>query len=536
MNSLKCDHKTVFDITMSVADKCSQLVEICGKKQEAFNFFDPYFCGIKQNNFLAVPLIFLILAILFKFICTAVEEYLAPCIVYLSEYLKLSDALSGVTLLAFANGAGDVLTALVASDSTEGISYNIGSLYGAGLFVLTYVVAMTIFYSPKKVVVDKSILYRDVLYYIFATLLTLAFAAYKKITWFTSVVMLLIYLLLVITVLIQDRLEQKEKEKQKQETIKEEKDTENSDFLIDKKQPQSDQDKSKLKINIKQKIAQLRNLLVPYIGYMKNKKKIRQEDHENFLIKAIDVIDWPFYWLRKLTIPPNDEHYDHNYLIIWPFLGLFFIALNFIKPSLYYLALIPLALGLSYLFYKYKPESKHDLPSYFIWIDLLGIFLAVLWTKLCCGLLVDLLTFVGVLTKLSSTYLGLTVIAIGNALPDGLTTIAIAKKGQAVMGLTGGIAGQLFGLLIGFGSSMLKKTIKEGEQVFDLFNPDKISENLLDLVVIAVAGLTLIFIFFYGILNNLHFDKKMAVILLIIYIMFLLISTIFAIYQAITGE
>ena len=28
---------------------------------------------------------------------------------------------------------------------------------------------------------------------------------------------------------------------------------------------------------------------------------------------------------------------------------------------------------------------------------------------------------------ISSTYLGLTVLAIGNALPDGLTTIAIAK-------------------------------------------------------------------------------------------------------------
>lgn len=38
-----------------------------------------------------------------------------------------------------------------------------------------------------------------------------------------------------------------------------------------------------------------------------------------------------------------------------------------------------------------------------------------------------MLSFVGKLTGLSSTYLGLTVIAVGNALPDGLTTIAIAK-------------------------------------------------------------------------------------------------------------
>jgi Ca2+/Na+ antiporter len=43
----------------------------------------------------------------------------------------------------------------------------------------------------------------------------------------------------------------------------------------------------------------------------------------------------------------------------------------------------------------------------------------------------------GMLSKLNSTYLGLTVIAVGNALPDGVTTIALAKQGYAMMGMTG---------------------------------------------------------------------------------------------------
>jgi sodium/potassium/calcium exchanger 6 len=64
-----------------------------------------------------------------------VEEYLAPAISYISEWLNLSEALAAVTLLALANGAGDVITALVASGSSDGLSYNIGSIYGAG-FVL----------------------------------------------------------------------------------------------------------------------------------------------------------------------------------------------------------------------------------------------------------------------------------------------------------------------------------------------------------------------------------------------------------------
>lgn len=63
------------------------------------------------------------------------------------------------------------------------------------------------------------------------------------------------------------------------------------------------------------------------------------------------------------------------------------------------------------------------------------------------GILIDLLNFVGknvglieflgILTNLSKTYLGMTIIAMGNALPDALTTIALAKQGFAIMGMTG---------------------------------------------------------------------------------------------------
>ena len=81
---------------------------------------------------------------------------MAPSIAYISEWLELPEALAAVTLLALATGAGDVITALVASGSSEGLSYNIGSIYGAGFvilyiyiilywkFVCSMVVAMTI--------------------------------------------------------------------------------------------------------------------------------------------------------------------------------------------------------------------------------------------------------------------------------------------------------------------------------------------------------------------------------------------------------
>ena len=163
-------------------------------------------CDLEGNNILFAIFAIFAITLLFKFICSTIEEYVAPAIVFLSDFLELSDALAGVTLLAFANGAGDVITAIVASGSKDGISYNVGALYGAGFFVLTLVVAFAILNSPKKIKVHKSVIYRDVGFYIIATIYLIIVAYYKKITFSNSMGMILLYMIYVIVVLIQDKI------------------------------------------------------------------------------------------------------------------------------------------------------------------------------------------------------------------------------------------------------------------------------------------------------------------------------------------
>jgi sodium/potassium/calcium exchanger 6 len=63
----------------------------------------------------------------------------------------------------------------------------------------------------------------------------------------------------------------------------------------------------------------------------------------------------------------------------------------------------------------------------YILMQTFAIISALLWTYLVSGILIDLLNTFGMITNLSKTYLGLTVIAVGNALPDAVTTIALSK-------------------------------------------------------------------------------------------------------------
>ena len=135
------------------------------------------------------------------------DEYIGPSITYIQKWLGLSEALAGVTLLALANGAGDVITAIVASGSDDGVAYNVGALFGAGLFVCTIVMTFTILGSPIPIVVEPNTIYRDMVFYILATLLVIACGLYQNLTWWTSVIMLLLYILLVIVVWHQDRLQ-----------------------------------------------------------------------------------------------------------------------------------------------------------------------------------------------------------------------------------------------------------------------------------------------------------------------------------------
>ena len=82
-------------------------------------------------------------------------------------------------MIALANGAGDVVTAIVASGGDDGVAYNIGALFGAGLFVCTIVMTFTFLASPvQPIIVNVNTIYRDMSFYILSTLVVVACGIY----------------------------------------------------------------------------------------------------------------------------------------------------------------------------------------------------------------------------------------------------------------------------------------------------------------------------------------------------------------------
>lgn len=110
------------------------------------------------------------------------ETYLTPVLTKISEALKLSETIAGVTLLAFANGAPDIIASATAGGSTGGVFIAVGALFGACSFGATVVFGNCIFRSKTAVVMPANGVIRDFGFYLLAGVVILVYGIIGKIT------------------------------------------------------------------------------------------------------------------------------------------------------------------------------------------------------------------------------------------------------------------------------------------------------------------------------------------------------------------
>lgn len=402
--------------------------------------------------------------------------------------------------------------------------------------------------------VTPSCVYRDIGIYIFATVYILIVSAFGEITVAISVCLLLIYAALVIIVIVQDYLAAKEAFGKEGMALK-------SSYAKDSAEPEPEKNKDESVMNYREdqgqeppkKKRQFRSLAKKFRYHLTvmsiatkmvllAKFKYREEQHykkfeeRTIVDKIFYVIDFPFDILRRLTIPPCEpEHFHKTWLLLWPFPGLFLCAWTItggLSLTCVYV-IIPLGLILTALFFFTCPE--YGLPRYIAVLEILGLVMSVIWTYIVSSILIDLLQMWTVFTGLSATYMGLTIVAVGSALPDAVTTLALSSKGYGDMAITGNYSSQCFGFLVGFGLAMFKKTLTSGTQSFDMWDLDTLNSNYLDVTVVLAMLLVLCVSFVYGIVRKFHFDKLLATALIVIYIVFLVVATSFAIALLASG-
>lgn len=199
------------------------------------------------------------------------------------------------------------------------------------------------------------------------------------------------------------------------------------------------------------------------IAILKAKQVQKEEGKSSIGEKIWYIVDWPFNTLMWLTSFPNEtQKWNYYQILVWPLTGTYFVFVV-LNKSFYSFLIFGDNISWSIAFYSMvgvlfllllftaPKEASQKWIMAFIIVDIL---MGLLYTTVFVGILIDMLNTFGVLLNLEKTYLGLTILAIGNALPDAFATISLAQRGKGTMAVCGGYAGQLFGLLVGFGISM----------------------------------------------------------------------------------
>lgn len=115
----------------------------------------------------------------------------------------MPETIAGVTLIAFANGAPDIFTAISAtSDSEEGVFVSIGSLFGSTLFGTTIILARCIFLSKKTVKLQKFSWIRDMVFFIVGIMIVLAYGVVGEVNLLMAIGFFGLYFIYLVVVFV----------------------------------------------------------------------------------------------------------------------------------------------------------------------------------------------------------------------------------------------------------------------------------------------------------------------------------------------
>ncbi|KAJ4750341.1 Sodium/calcium exchanger family protein [Rhynchospora pubera] len=433
----------------SYREKCDYLnSELWCRPDGYISYLQLFYCTFGQYPVLGYTVLILWLLILFYMLGNTAAHYFCSNLEALSGLLHLSPTIAGVTLLSLGNGAPDAFSTIVSFVGNGAASVGLNSVLG-GVFVVSSLVVgiISILVSPQEVSIDRPSFIRDVCFLIFVLLVVMLIIAIGKINLVGAIAFASLYLVYVFLVWITHACKKRDIE------------TGIPDELT--------MPITYLKNPISEDSEVIGELGVPLLGCSEEKNQ-----PSNCLVrnvsKVLFILELPLYLPRRLTIPDVcEERWSKPFAVISVSLAPVLLAtlwnskreedMNSIESSLIFLSggSLGLALGITALI-KTKREGP---PTRFLFAWLGGGFLmSVIWAYMIAQELVSLLISLGIILQISTSILGLTVLAWGNSLGDLISNVAVAVNGSpggAQVAVSGCYGGPVFNLLVGLGFSLV---------------------------------------------------------------------------------
>ncbi|ODQ62782.1 hypothetical protein WICANDRAFT_26064 [Wickerhamomyces anomalus NRRL Y-366-8] len=476
---------------------CSYITQNCDI--DLFKISRVYYCDQDSRIRIGLGLgVFIGLVIIFIIFGLITSNFLYPNLDLLSKHLKISNRISGLTLLSLGNATPDIFSTYIAFKSNSS-SLAIGELLGSANFVICFVIGSMGILKPFQV--NHFEFSKDLYFFMALILISLYFVHDEKLMNFECILMVLLYLIYVNYSIF---FTNEGKEPEELMPMPPRQDEEN--YLTPNLVPQEgyehsirsslDENKSKGLQKLKEKDSIWMHLFATFND---------ETDTNSFL----SIATLPLLFSLNLLIPVFSKDLEigefqsliefkkklfNIQLFIIP---IFFKYLLFTNLPIYLTLLISISLLLINIILHH--HHRYTIPF-------VGFVSSILIIVTTSSHLITILKNIGVIFRISESLLGLTILALGNSTGDLISNLTLAELNLSVIGINACFGSPLLYILIGIGINGLIVNFENSSQFLKL----KIDLNFK----MSSFGLILMLIF-YAVaipLNGWFIDRKIGII------------------------
>ncbi|GAB4838055.1 hypothetical protein Ancab_027585 [Ancistrocladus abbreviatus] len=508
------------------------------------NYIKFFYCDCGKYTSLAYVVLGAWLVVLFYLLGNTAADYFCSSLEKLSDLLKLSPTVAGVSLLPLGNGAPDVFASVAAFLGSGSGDVGLNSVLGGAVFVTCIVVGVvSIIVADKRVQIDRKCFIRDFSFFLLATLCIAMILIIGKVSIGGALAFLSIYVVYAFSVALNEILRKKGQQLDAINPLlpvagecSQQKGKEDESIYESLLNDDANDDTLHLVPRLPHWIW-ASNVAI-YSDYMRANVEDSQQPlwgwSDGEANKKCSWCSWStICWLletpltipRRLTIPiVEEERWSKGYAVASALFAPILLAIlwnaqaNLSALSREISCFIGFGTGciLGILAFKYT-KSEHPPRKFLLPWVVGGFFMSIIWFYIIANELVALLISLGIIFGISPSILALTLLAWGNSMGDFMSNTALAmnERNGVHIAISGCYAGPMFNMLVGLGLSLLLGAFSTKPEPYVVPQDN----SLYYTVGFLVAGL--IWALMILPLSDMRLNKRLGVGLIIIYLMFL---------------
>ena len=403
---------------------------------------------------------FLLAIYMFGALAVVCDGYFVPSLEQITKKLNMDSDVAGATFMAAGSSAPELFTSIIGVFIAES-DIGVGTIVGSAVFNILFIVAICGLFAGSVLRLRPWPLLRDCTCYLLSIAALIAMSYDKKVYWYEAIFLVIMYLLYVVIMYFNTRLERC--------------------------------------------FERLTKIYGKTPAGTDIEVTVRGSDEEQSLNRGDDGND------EDKSNPYSAE--DEVKIVDQSDESPFSMPQGFVARVLWILAL-PVAC----LFYVTIPDCRRD--KWEKWY-LVSFFVSVLWIALLSYVLVWMVAIMGFTLGIPDVIMGLTFLAAGSSVPDGISSLIVARQGDGDMAVSNTVGSNVFDILLCLGLPWLLKTA-----VVDRGGYIVVVSGSLIYTSISLLGTVFVTIFLV-LVSKWYLNRLLGMAFLAIYLVFITIAILF---------